>query len=93
MNDTSIHTAINAADLFMQDNEDRLAYLNRELAIMDYESDKAVWTEEGRTTGQVEGEQNIVRKMIKKGYDDTAINDATDWSIEAIQNERRLLSI
>ena len=32
----------------MQNEDERLAYLNREMAIMDYESDKESWTEEGR---------------------------------------------
>ena len=49
MQETAIHTALDAASIFMQDENERLAYLNREMAIMDYESDKAAWTKEGES--------------------------------------------
>ena len=48
MQETAIHTALDAASIFMQDENERLAYLNREMAIMDYESDKAAWADEAR---------------------------------------------
>ena len=49
MKETAIHTALDATSIFMQNEDERLAYLNREMAIMDYESDKAAWTEEGES--------------------------------------------
>ncbi len=55
MNNTAIQTAMDAASIFMQNSTERLAYLNREMAILDYESDKAAWMEEGRNAGRVEG--------------------------------------
>ena len=36
MNEASIQTAMNATAIFMQNKEDRLKYLNREMAIIDY---------------------------------------------------------
>ena len=48
MKETAINTALDATSIFMQNEDERLAYLNREMAIMDYESDKESWTEEGR---------------------------------------------
>ena len=35
--------------------EERLNYLNREMAIFDYESDKDAWISEGRAEGRAEG--------------------------------------
>ena len=55
MKDIAIQTAMDAAAIFMQDSNERLAYLNREMAIMDYESDRAMWTAEGRSAGRAEG--------------------------------------
>lgn len=43
----AIQDAINATNLFMQDEEQRLAYVNREMAIMDYQSDMNDCREEG----------------------------------------------
>ena len=43
MNETAIQTALDAATIFMQDKKERLTYLNREMAIFDYESDKDAW--------------------------------------------------
>ena len=48
MKETAIHTALDATSIFMQDESERLAYLNREMAIMDYESDKEAWAAEAR---------------------------------------------
>ena len=49
MKETAINTALDATSIFMQNEDERLAYLNREMAIIDYESDKAAWTEEGES--------------------------------------------
>ena len=48
MKETAINTALDATSIFMQNEDERLAYLNREMAIMDYESDKEAWTTEAR---------------------------------------------
>jgi len=55
MNEVSIQTALDATAIFMQNSDERLKYLNREMAIMDYESDKAAWIDEGRKEGREEG--------------------------------------
>ena len=39
---------------FMQ-NKERLDYLNREMAILDYDSDKDAWIDEGKAVGRAEG--------------------------------------
>ncbi len=87
MSETAIQTALDAAAIFMQNKEDRLKYLNREMAIIDYESDKAAWIEEGRN----EEKRAMVRSMITNGLDDTTISNISHWPIETIQQERSKL--
>ena len=49
----------------MQDDNERRNYLNREMAILDYNSDKAAWTEEGRREGRNEERQDAIIKMVR----------------------------
>ena len=60
MNEAAIQTALDAATIFMQDKKERLNYLNREMAIFDYESDKAAWINEGVDTNSVELIKNLM---------------------------------
>lgn len=53
MSDEAIHKAIDAARTFLQDDAERLAYINRELAILDYNSDHRDAFEEGEAKGGV----------------------------------------
>ena len=46
MSEAAIQAALDASSIFMQNQEERLAYLNREMAILDYESDKAAIIDE-----------------------------------------------
>ena len=65
MNEASIQTVLDATAIFMQNSDERLKYLNREMAIMDYESDKAAWIDEGRKEGREEGREEGRDEMIK----------------------------
>ena len=65
MNEASIQTALDATAIFMQNSDERLKYLNREMAIMDYESDKAAWIDEGRKEGREEGREEGRDETIK----------------------------
>ena len=62
MEATAIKDAFSATDLFMQNEEQRLAYVNREMAIMDYQSDMNACREEGRREGWQEGRQEGASK-------------------------------
>ena len=55
MSDATIKNAVNDTDIFMMDFEERLKYINRQMAIMDYNTDMRVSREEGREEGRVEG--------------------------------------
>ena len=80
MEATAIKDAFSAADLFMQDEEQRLAYVNREMAIMDYQSDMNAYREEGRK----EGKADLVRNLLTVGTPMEYIRKASGWTDEAI---------
>lgn len=87
MNEVAIQTALDAATIFMQDKNERLNYLNREMAILDYESDKESWIDAGRAEGIAEGRieslLNSVRSLMKKkGWSSDDAMDALDISPE-----------
>ncbi len=80
MEATAIKDAFNAADLFMQDEEQRLAYVNREMAIMDYQSDMNACREEGANEATI----NIVKNMLAMGVSPDIIQKATGMKESAI---------
>jgi len=101
MNEAAIQTALDAAAVFMQNKQERLNYLNREMAIMDYESDKDAWIDAGRAEGlaegRVEGEKNADRRTAKrmlaknKSIDEILeLVDLTREEIEEIAHDIRL---
>ena len=67
MNEAFIQTALDATAIFMQNSDERLKYLNREMAIMDYESDKAAWIDEGRKEGREEGRDEMIKLLLSLG--------------------------
>ena len=67
MSDEAIHKAIDAARTFLQDDAERLAYINRELAILDYNSDHRDAFEEGKAEGRKEGEAKGREEGMKAG--------------------------
>ena len=76
MSDEAIHKAVDAARTFLQNDAERRAYINRELAILDYNSDHRDAFEEGEVKGREEGQQKLGRLMSlllkEKRYDDAA---------------------
>ena len=57
MSDEAIHKAVDAARTFLQNDAERLAYINRELAILDYNSDHRDAFEEGEAKGRAKGRE------------------------------------
>mgnify|MGYP002626959727 CR=1 FL=1 len=70
MSDSAIKTAFDASGIFMQDIDERLKYINRQMAIMDYNTDMSVSREEGREEGRAEGRReerlHSIRNLMKK---------------------------
>lgn len=67
MSDEAIHKAVDAARTFLQNDAERLAYINRELAILDYNSDHRDAFEEGKAEGCREGEAKGRKEGEAKG--------------------------
>ena len=67
MSDEAIHKAVDAARTFLQNDAERLAYINRELAILDYNSDHRDAFEEGKAEGRREGEAKGRKEGEAKG--------------------------
>lgn len=93
MNEAAIQTALDAAAIFMQDKNERLNYLNREMAILDYESDKESWIDAGKAEGKAEGRiesllDSVRSLMKKKGWSSEEAMDALDIAPE----ERTIIS-
>ena len=77
MNEAAIQTALDATSIFMQNSSERLAYLNREMAIIDYESDKAAWTAEGEAKGE-DRLSRLITHLISIGQSDKIATVASD---------------
>ena len=67
MSDEAIHKAVDAARTFLQNDAERLAYINRELAILDYNSDHRDAFEEGEAKGRAEGRKEGEAKGRRAG--------------------------
>ena len=88
MSDEAIHKVVDAARTFLQNDAERWAYINRELAILDYNSDhrdafeegEAQGLEKGRQEGREEGQhltnerwEKLISLLMKaKRYEDVA---------------------
>ena len=81
MSDATIKKAVNDTDIFMMDFEERLKYINRQMAIMDYNTDMRVSREEGRE----EMANNIALAMLKKNEPIEKIAEYTGLTTERIQ--------
>ena len=73
MSDAAIKNAVNDTGIFMQDIEERLKYINRQMAIMDYNTDMRVSREEGRE----EMANNIALAMLR---DDKPIEEIIKYT-------------
>ena len=86
MSDEAIHKAVDAARTFLQDDAERLAYINRELAILDYNSDHRDAFEEGKAEGRREGEAKGREEGEAKGRKEGEAKGREEG--QAIANER-----
>ena len=86
MSDEAIHKAVDAARTFLQNDAERLAYINRELAILDYNSDHRGAFEEGKAEGRREGEAKGRKEGEAKGRKEGEAKGREEG--QAIANER-----
>ena len=86
MSEAAINSAYDATGIFLQNKEDRLKYINREMALMDYRSGLAGAEERGELRGEKRGMDRLsqlISKLHEEGRDteifrvtsDTALRD------------------
>ncbi len=85
MSDTAINNAMDAAKTFLSNDDDRLKYLNRQMAIMDYNSAIRGAREDGFTDGEASGKargmdqlSQLMEILLTSGKNDDAIRVAKD---------------
>lgn len=89
MSDSAIKTAFDASDIFMQDIDERLKYINRQMSIMDYNTDMSVSRDEGYNEGHDDGKREagrlIATKMLEKNEPIEKIMEYTSLTEQQIQ--------
>ena len=85
MSDAAIKNAVNDTGIFMQNMEERLRYINRQMAIMDYNTDMRVSREEGRTAGRAEMANDMALAMLRDNKPIEEIIKYTGLTKEHIQ--------
>jgi hypothetical protein len=81
MIDPAIKEAMEAERIFMSDPDTYLRYVNRQIAIMDFNTNMKHAREEGQAEGRAEGENQLARLMTllyEKGEDEEARRAVTD---------------
>ena len=89
MSEAAIKGAMDAAGLFMQDENKRLQYVNRQMAILDYNNDMISSKEDGMEKGIEKGITAMIKNMLKAGLplDSIAsISGRTREQIEALRD-------
>ena len=96
MSEPAIQNALNAADIFFADDKNYWEYLNRQAAILDYNSGIASATEKGRAEGREEGIEigvnqgraeekiSVAKNLLDMGIEIEIISQATKLPIEKI---------
>ncbi len=82
MSDAAIHDAMKAAREFMQNTAERRAYINREMAIIDYNTNTREAFEKGEEKGVKKGEKRL-GTLIQYLMDEHKLDDAR----RAVQDE------
>ena len=85
MSDATIKKAVNDTDIFMMDFEERLKYINRQMAIMDYNTDMRVSREEGYKAGREEMATGMALSMLRDNKPIDEIIKYTGLTEERIQ--------
>jgi cell division septum initiation protein DivIVA len=84
MTDAAIQSAMKAARIFLNNTEERRRYINREMSIMDYNSDHENARAEGRAEGERNMEITIVKRMLLKHKPLNEIIDVVSWPKEKV---------
>lgn len=89
MTEPAIQDALSAADVFFADDKKYWEYLNRQAAILDYNSGIEGAREEGIKIGvdkgRVEEKISVAKNLLSMGIEIEKISKATNLSVEKIQ--------
>ncbi|MCI6158342.1 MAG: hypothetical protein MR669_01925 [Selenomonadaceae bacterium] len=97
MNDAAIYDAMQAARIFLSNDAERHAYLNREMAIMDQQAQHEAAIEDGYKQGMEQGMQQGIqqgkqsaaeehaRRFLKMGLTPEQVAEGTGLSIEDVK--------
>ena len=91
MSDEAIYKAVDAARTFLQNDAERRAYINRELAILDYNSDHRDAFEEGEAKGRAEGREEGEKRfgmLMSILLEENRYDDASKASADADFREK-----
>ena len=75
---------MDAAKTFLSSDDDRLKYINRQMAIMDYSSAIRGAREDGEARGEHNAIKKVTLKLLKKGPALDTITDYTGFSPEEV---------
>ncbi|MDD6120546.1 MAG: Rpn family recombination-promoting nuclease/putative transposase [Selenomonadaceae bacterium] len=81
MSEAAIGNAYDAANAFMMNPQDRMNYVSRQMAIMDYNSGMNAAEERGEKRGEENGEQRmsaLMQQLLSKGRMDDALKATSD---------------
>ena len=85
MTEPAIQDALSAANVFFADDKKYWEYLNRQAAILDYNSGIEGARKKGREEGREEGIISVAKNMINSGMSFDDIKKFTNLSVEKIQ--------
>ena len=85
MTEPAIQDALSAANVFFADEKKYWEYLNRQAAILDYNSGIEGARKKGREEGREEGIISVAKNMINSGMSFDDIKKFTNLSVEKIQ--------
>lgn len=77
MSEAAISNAYDAASAFMMNPQDRMSYVNRQMAIMDYNSGMNAAEERGEKTGE-QRMSALMQKLLSDGRTQDALKATSD---------------
>ena len=97
MSEAAISKAYDATGTFFLSQQDRLNYINRQMAIMDYNSGMNAAIKQGIKQGEEQTKRSMVLSMLREKISPDVIAKVSGWTVEAIlqfaeQNTVQLVS-
>jgi len=85
MSEAAISKAYDATGTFFLSQQDRLNYINRQMAIMDYNSGMNAAIKQGIKQGEEQTKRSMVLSMLREKISPDVIAKVSGWTVEAIR--------